>query len=38
MEKAARSRGLIPNANVVDMAIPRKKIIEKIEGKQKVID
>jgi len=38
MENAARSRGLTPNANVVNMAIPRKKILEKIAGKQKGID
>ncbi len=38
MESAARSRGLTPNANVVNMAIPRKKISEKITGKQKGID
>jgi hypothetical protein len=38
MEKAARSRGLTPIANVVNMAIPRQKILEKIAGKQKGID
>lgn len=38
MEFAARSRGLTPHAIVVNMAIPRKKILEKIAGKQKGID
>ena len=38
MGNAARSRGLPPNANVVNMAIPRTKILEKIAGKQKGID
>lgn len=38
MENAARSRGLTLNANVVSMAKSRKKILEKIAGKQKGID
>jgi hypothetical protein len=38
MKNTARSRGLTPHANVVNMTIPRKKILEKIAGKQKGID
>ena len=38
MENAARSRGLNPNSGIVNMAIPRSKILEKIAGKQKGID
>ena len=38
MENEARSRGLNPNSGIVNMAIPRSKILEKIAGKQKGID
>lgn len=38
MDNAARSRGLNPNSGIVNMAIPRSKILEKIAGKQKGID
>ena len=38
IDNAARSRGLNPNSGIVNMAIPRSKILEKIAGKQKGID
>lgn len=38
IDNAARSRGLNPNSAIVNMAIPRSKILEKIAGKQKGID
>jgi hypothetical protein len=37
-ENAARSRGLDPNQRVLNMAIPRKKVLEKIAGYRKGID
>jgi hypothetical protein len=37
-ENAARSRGLDPNQRVLNMAIPRKKVLEKIAGKKNGID
>jgi hypothetical protein len=36
-ENAARSRGLDPNQRVLNMAIPRKKVLEKIAGYRKGI-
>lgn len=38
MDNAARSRGLNPNQNVLNMAIPRKKILQKLDGFRKGID
>jgi hypothetical protein len=38
MDNAARSRGLNPNLDVLNMAIPRKKILEKLDGFRKGID
>jgi len=38
LEKVALSRGLNPNFGIVNMAIPRSKILEKIAGIQKGLD
>ena len=38
MENAARKRGLDPNQGIVNMAIPRKKVLQNIAGKRKAID
>lgn len=38
MESGARGRGLDPSQGVMNMAIPRKKILEKIAAKQLGID